>query len=441
MKVLFFTSVLASILAGCGGGGGGATSPVVERVNGVPLPLYNEVKQKAVPIRTLNASADDDFADMAAFGAAIGDAQVVSLTEDTHGDANALELMNRQVQYLHKVKGFDVLMMESAMFDVEAIWRSASTKDAKIVDLAPDRIFFMYSKTDAGRKVLQYVDEQRGSARPLLLAGVDVPLGGATSIDEIVPALKAFLDKRGSGIPQQASWSVFAEVAQKAAALTAAGVNSKTFTSVAAQIRKEICSDPAAGATPRETAGWWCLQVKGLEADVARQATATLPIPDPRDQQMGENVLWAMDNLYSGKKVILWSNSGHGLIYREPCAYSGICRTPARSMAAFVRDRLESKLYVVKNTPKTGRVTDFSSTNATTEVYSFPDHITKTLDMLNYPISFVSPKIESTMVGLQFSVPTGVMYVFGPNGHMDGLFYYPLAVPAPFKQYPVTPLP
>ncbi len=404
----------------------------------MPRSVYDWVNSSATPIKTLVASPDDDFSDLAAFGNAVGDAHIVSLTEDTHGDANAFELMNRQVQYLHKVKGFEVLLMESAMFDVEAIWRSATNKNASVVDLAPNRIFFMYSKSDAGRKVLSYVDQQRATATPLLLGGVDVPLGGATSIDEIVPALTSFLQSRNSTALQHAQWASFASVAKRAAELTSGGMDHAGFDAVAAQLQNELCSDNTQGATPRETPGWWCLQIKGLVADVVRQANLPqMTIPDPRDKQMAENVMWSMTHLYPGKKVILWSNTGHGTVLRT--CKNGNCVLPS-SMASYLRDSRGADLYVVKNTAKEGSVVDYTDTTKSWALDSMPSYETLSLDELGKTPAFLNQPSDPALIAALLSFP-GPTFTLGPDSTNNGLFYYKTAVPAIFKEYATTPLP
>ncbi|XZG69044.1 hypothetical protein ACTSKR_10305 [Chitinibacteraceae bacterium HSL-7] len=463
--------LLALALAACGGGGGeseGTNSRENETrvvdaegtVYYVPTALYQWVAAAAKPIRSLGVSAADDFADLAAFGEAIGDARVVSLTEDTHGDANAYELMNRQVQYLHQKKGFDVLLMESALFDVEAIWRAATEKNAPVAELAPGRVFFMYSKNDSARKVLHYVDQQKASTRPLILAGYDEPAGGDVSTSELVPALQQFLSGRSSTIVMQPDWADFASMAYQAAALTSGTQDKTTFYRVANQIKQEICTDPALGASPRTTAGWWCLQVDGLVAAAQRQtALATTgsvysPLTDPRESQMYRNALWVIQKQFPGKKIILWSNAQHGLNnYLAPCWYrTGKPCTVAEeenvepaAAAAWLKKDLGQELYIVKNTARTGRITDFNG-GSPWSLPVFPDPVLASLDQLALGPVFIARPQDSALLPMLERLTTEAGLTMLANGsllgrQMDAMFVYPQSVPADKQDYAVVPLP
>ncbi|RZK27954.1 MAG: hypothetical protein EOO63_12295, partial [Hymenobacter sp.] len=67
--------------------------------------MRSYVTANTVPVATVETTADD-YADLAAVGQAIGEARVVMLGEQDHGDGTTFQAKTRLVKYLHEHKGF-----------------------------------------------------------------------------------------------------------------------------------------------------------------------------------------------------------------------------------------------------------------------------------------------------------------------------------------------
>src|SRR4028119_791157 len=79
------------------------------------------LKEHAISIRSVQPS-DEDFSDLQPLRNVFGDAQVVLLGEQTHGDGTTFLAKTRLIKFLHQQMGFDVLAFESGLYDCQKAW-------------------------------------------------------------------------------------------------------------------------------------------------------------------------------------------------------------------------------------------------------------------------------------------------------------------------------
>jgi erythromycin esterase-like protein len=309
-------AVLATTLLAACSGGSSVPAPTGPGGPSDSAAITATVQANASRLGTMDP-AGVDMSDLAAFGAAVGDSRLVLLTEATHGDGATFELKTRLVKYLHEHKGFDVLFMESGLYDVARIQQRVAVGGDSISMQAPGRIFYMYSRTTAGQQVLQYVDATRATATPLALWGHDIPMDGGDSTQSLVSGLAAFLAARGSALPASADWPAWTRVAQQGVALQGAAVSSADsggFLAMSAQIAGELCATPDDGGDLFQSAAFWCRMAKGVQADYTHlwSGTDARTPTDLRDVTGAGNIEWLLDGRLSGRKAIVWLHAVHG---------------------------------------------------------------------------------------------------------------------------------
>jgi len=284
--------------------------------------VADPIAAQAVPVR-IAAAAVDDFADLAPFGRAVESARVVALDEQTHGGHEEFALKLRLLRYLHERLGFDVLVLESGFFDVGLIEQSRRD-GAKVDDLAPGNIFFMYSKSAEGRALLQYLDATRATAHPITLAGMDSQHSGALGQAQLLPRLQSFL--RDHTPPSVAlshpdwrdeDWTAFDTTTAALLALRPAPPSAQAragFDRVCAALLRRFAAiaDPVPSIG---SASWWTRVIVDLQAQARQLWTA--PRGNARDVAMGDNVAWIADQLVPGQRIVVWGHAIH-LVHDAP---------------------------------------------------------------------------------------------------------------------------
>jgi erythromycin esterase len=244
----------------------------------------------------------DDFADLAVLGEAIGTKSLVMLDELTHGEGNVFAYKSRIVRYLHQHKGFDVLVMESGLFDLDKIWQSPQ----HLADIAPGNMFYMYARSQQMQPLLHYLNHARTTARPLVLAGFDGRFSGTMSISRLVPDFRQILQKFA---PQLQSEAYLKQIQQlldgKMTAATPAIQQQFLIMnqSIAAMLQ------PGKLTWAALDAGFWYR----INASLRQMALVSWQLRrfDEHDLAMAANLQWLIDHQYAGRKVIVWGHYIH----------------------------------------------------------------------------------------------------------------------------------
>jgi len=329
----------------------------------------------------------EDYSDLKPFADAIGNARIVALGEQTHGGREEYLLKTRLLKFLHEKMGFDVLLLESGFYDMARLAERVE-RGEKLDDIASGNVFFMYANTTEGRGMLQYVDRQRALGKPMALGGIDSQHTGETSKKELLPRLQAYLKTTAPALAEGEAWRRYAQTAQPllemqrtpppaeaqaafrqhAAALRAAlcqaapaapgstnsgsGSGSGSGSSFSSSAGSGAGSGAGMGAAGGVFAGpaFWCQAVKSVDAQAASYWSADHDYQ--RDNQMGDNAIWLADQLYPGRKVVIWAHTVH--------TARGFQRTPVNLQAGEVMHRHWGADYkIVQFSGAGGKILDF----------------------------------------------------------------------------------
>ena len=292
-----------------------------------------------------------DKVDFSRFGEAVGDKRIVLLDELTHGEGNVFELKRQVIEYLHQHKGFDVLLLESGIYDVSRMWQNAQEP---LKTQSPGKVFYMYANDDGVHRLFDYIDANRNSKRPLYLAGFDGRLSGEPSVNEVVNKLQGFVNKHFGAQGRQVNWASFNKITQQilkrdSEALNKLNEQQRFDYLMQAGLLADLLSENKIGAG-YSSSGFWAQVVKGNT--MVGQQLWGYRRSDENDLVMGENVQWLLDNLYPNKKVVVWGHFVH--VNRL-----GLGPTRYANLGTELIERYPNQVYMTHFSGAKGEYTDF----------------------------------------------------------------------------------
>lgn len=264
-------------------------------------------------VRTVDP-ADENFDDLAALRSAIGNARVVLLGEQTHGEGATFLAKTRLIKFLHQRMGFDVLAFESGLYDVTRIWEN--TKDGGLLATeVKGSLFYMYATSKQMQPLFSYLQASLKTPKPFTVAGFESQHSGLNAKNQLFADFSSFLQSFSPSMMDTA-WESFKQVAVAMfgnRGYRPSGEDKKAFFNKLSALKTVLSpheKDPVHQLL--QSPGFWYRIVASIESQALRYWEMVngneLSV---RDKQMAENLIWLAEHAYPGRKIIVWAHNIH----------------------------------------------------------------------------------------------------------------------------------
>ena len=289
-------------------------------VNAPDDPRVAWLRDHCTPLRSIDP-LDIDFSDLKPLAQRIGNARIVILGEQSHGDGASFVAKCRLVRFLHEVMGFDVLAWESGLFDCREMEIALRSPDVPLEEAIPLGIFPIWGASGHVTPVFRYARATHVSPRPLEMAGVDCQFSSRSSYEAYPEKLFAFFAKIDADLPDDVRDEISSLVAslEEDDYTPTPEKRKATRSAIEAAMARLDRAGAKAGAPLRDVA-FYRRTLKNLLVWETMKADTEEDSEQPsknntRDVAMADNLLW-LAKWYAGKKLIVWAASFHGM--REP---------------------------------------------------------------------------------------------------------------------------
>ena len=323
-----FGNVLVAVLIGCAATGASpSAAPVGVHYPPITSTLESPesrekiawLQQHASPLRSIDP-ADDDFADLAPLGRAIGDARVVFLGEASHGEGGTILGSTRLIEFLHQKLGFDVVVWESGFYEGPKVW-NALREDADHVAALGAGMMPAWSWSGEIEPLAHYLATQSHGGRPLYYAGFDPDLSVRRSIANRAAELRALLDSvglRGAFDGDSLLWRGLRWSLATPDSLASDSLTVERFATAATHLGTELVA-----RSNTQSTRFWCQVLESAVAnareqrltriEMAAKGTVSWGSSNIRDEQGARNILWLLNDQYRGHKLIIRSATIHAV--------------------------------------------------------------------------------------------------------------------------------
>jgi len=262
------------------------------------------VKNNTRQILTIDPDSTG-YSDLRSIGDAIGDAKIVMLGEQEHGDAATFLAKSRLVKYLHEEKGFDVLAFESDFYGLNEGWDKLTKTKENIDSFIYKNVFPTWTLCHTCNNLFYtYISKTFGTGNPLQISGIDCQFYGTYSSANFVKQFQLYFNKY-EGLEK----NIAAVLPLLDSLIIPHFIKTTTTTARLAYnlgiIYNRLIADANVSKFWLQVLKSYISCVTGIQAHLEKQ------VKNYRDMQMADNLDWLCRIKYPDEKIIVWAANAH----------------------------------------------------------------------------------------------------------------------------------